>query len=543
MTNMDKAKEVNIQVIREEKRTTIICKSDESLMAALDRQGYYISAVCGGRGTCGKCKIKVIDGDLKITTQDEKKLKQEELDDGYRLSCMAYPEQDCSIELFTSDESDFEIITDMSSKTNEQISEDHEYGFAVDIGTTTIAISLVGLNSKNVLKTHTTINKQRAYGADVVARMQASNQGQSEILRNSIRVDLTNGFKQLVKDMKIDNLQVKQIAIAGNTTMGHLLMGYSCKTLGEVPFVPVNIKRIEESFEEIFASDDFEALVTLVPGISAFVGADVVAGLVVTDFDKSNKLSMLVDLGTNGEMAIGTKDNLIVTSTAAGPAFEGGNISHGVGSIAGAISDVYIGEEANFPENNDKIFNYKNTYSNTIGNKTPVGICGTGVIASTSELIRNGIADENGLLEDPYFEEGYPIYLSDEDEHAEKENGIYFTQKDIREIQLAKAAVRGGIETLMLRYGVTHDEIDTVYLAGGFGFKLDIEKATNIGLLPKQFRGKIKTIGNGSLAGAVKYLIEEDAKNRFDKIASNSKELNLASDKDFFDIYVDSMAF
>ena len=539
---MRKIPGVNIEVIRGNKSFTIACNEKESILEALIREEYHLSAACGGHGTCGKCKVQVIKGNLEVTVQDQKLIGKNELEMGYRLSCKAYAKEDCTIRLDSGDESDFEIISESTiteSKTAGSKEDGHGvtagikedgYGIAVDIGTTTIAVSLVGLTSKSTLQTYTTVNKQRAYGADVIARMQASNDGKKEQLQNMIRKDLMEGFRSVISDAGIKKIQVKKIAIAGNTTMGHLLMGYSCETLGVYPFTPVNIQTIEKEFKEIFASEELDVVVTLLPGISTYVGADIVAGLASCSFDREETPCILIDLGTNGEMAIGMKDKIYVSSTAAGPAFEGGNISCGVGSINGAICSVSI---------EDGKLNYK-----TIGTKSPVGICGTGVLEITSELVKSGLVDETGLLDDQYFEDGYMIAGDMNGKDSDNnQNPIIFTQRDIREIQLAKAAVRAGLETLILRFGIPYDQIGTVYMAGGFGYKINIDKAIHIGLLPKELSGKIRAIGNSSLAGAVQYLTEQDAKKRMEDIISISKEISLSNDKDFNELYIDHMYF
>lgn len=314
--------------------------------------------------------------------------------------------------------------------------------------------------------------------------------------------------------------------------MGHLLMGYSCETLGVYPFTPVDIGTITSSFEEMFeeqiVSDGEDGIrllakVILLPGISAFVGADISSGMLVCDFDKLEKPCLLIDLGTNGEMALGNKERILVTSTAAGPAFEGGNISCGMGSVPGAICNVSI--------------DGKNIQLKTIGDKAPIGLCGTGVIETVCELVKEELVDETGMLEEDYFEEGYELAKTPDGEP------IVFTQKDVREIQLAKSAVRAGIETLMKRYGVSYGDIDKVFLAGGFGYKIDLEKTIGIGMLPEEFREKTTAIGNSSLGGTIIYLTEEGANERLDKIVALSSEVELSSDKDFNNFYTEYMFF
>lgn len=267
-----------------------------------------------------------------------------------------------------------------------------------------------------------------------------------------------------------------------------------------------------------------KARVRVLPGISVFVGGDIVSGLYCCDIDKADKYFLFLDLGTNGEIALGNREKIMVTSTAAGPAFEGGNIKWGVGSIEGAIAGV------NIDGSKVKI--------RTIGDKAPTGICGTGVIETVSELVRTGLVDETGCLDDEYFDEGFPIAKTLKGEE------IIFTQQDVREIQLAKSAIRAGTETLILRYGIKKGEISHVYIAGGFGFKLDCMKAIEIGMIPEEFKGKIEAVGNSSLGGAVKCLLSgEDGWERCSAIGDMSDEIELSSDKDFNNFYMDYMYF
>ena len=262
--------------------------------------------------------------------------------------------------------------------------------------------------------------------------------------------------------------------------------------------------------------------VTLLPGISAFVGADLVAGLALCGYDSSEKPSLLIDFGTNGEIGLGCRDRILVTSTAAGPAFEGGNITCGVGSIPGAIRHISLAQELAVYE--------------TIGSRPPVGLCGTAVVDLAAELFRTGKIDETGLFNQEYFEEGFSVFR-----HMDMEGR--FTQKDIRELQLAKAAVRAGIEILLLRYGITGHQVDKVYLAGGFGFSMNIDNAVRIGLLPEEMKNRIIQIGNSSLAGAIRYATDADFADRVERIRLISKEIALSADTDFYDLYLEYMAF
>ena len=519
-----------VSVFRNGETTKIQGKAERSLLELLLENDIYISAACGGAGKCGKCKVRFMENPTEITADDKVCLAEEELKDGWRLSCLSYPTEDCMIEVESSDESDFEIVSDYQDQKKhvDDITED-AYDIAIDIGSTTIAINLIGQTSKEVCRTYTTINRQRAYGADVISRIQASVDGKGKELQESIQRDLLEGIREVVAEEGVSPLLVKRIAIAGNTTMGHLLMGYSCETLGVYPFTPVNIGTIHVSFRELFGEMaeqgvGFEdAKIVLLPGISTYVGADISAGMLSYDMDKTEGPCLLIDLGTNGEMAIGKAGHYMVTSTAAGPAFEGGNISCGMGAVKGAICGVTI-------KNGEVTVE-------TIGDKPAIGLCGTGVLETVYELLQDELIDETGVLEEDYFDDGFELAKTPEGEP------ISFTQKDVREIQLAKSAVRAGLETLLLRYGVTYDEIDKVFLAGGFGYRIDLEKSIGIGLLPEELREKIVTVGNSSLGGAGKYLMEADAPERMEKMMGECEEVALSTDKDFIQFYTDYMFF
>jgi uncharacterized 2Fe-2S/4Fe-4S cluster protein (DUF4445 family) len=478
----------------------------------------------------------------------------EELQKGYRLSCKAYPREDIVIILHAGDETGMEVVTEsiQLASTEPLLIEEEGYAIAIDLGTTTLAFSIVNRKDRRIVNTYTTMNPQRVYGADVISRIKASNEGKKEQLREVISNCLLEGILTVIKNAGIEARRIKKITIAGNTTMVHLLMGYSCETLGVFPFTPVNSGTIEVKLKDIITAafkenethtDKLNSAVmdpknilqevplVLLPGISTFVGGDIVAGLSFCGFDTIKKPCLLIDLGTNGEMAIGNQERILVTSTAAGPAFEGGNITCGIGSVPGAISSIVI--------------NGKKVTIGTIGNQPPIGICGTGVVEIASELFKAELMDETGLLIDEYFKEGYPILngLKENKSQNTGRDGVYFTQKDIRELQLAKAAIRAGIEILIKNYGITIEQIDKVYLAGGFGFKLDVDKAIHIGLLPEEFRDRITVVGNSSLAGAIAYLTEAETKVRIQRILSVSEEIHLSNDDDFYELYLNCMSF
>lgn len=512
-------KEVSVKVVVKTKQEEkiIYARKKQTILESLRESGIFLTAICAGRGVCGKCKVKVTEGEIPASKQDLEIFTPKEIAEGYRLACKAYPESDCTIYIRDEEEDAFFVLADQKEADGSELHQDVTYGIAADIGTTTVAMQLVDLENGKIIDVFTTINKQRAYGADVISRIEASNAGKTEELKDCIRDILREGVWKLSGEGKV---KISDMVIGANTTMVHLLMGYSCETLGVYPFTPVNIDTIHTTGEELLGIKNQDMKITIYPGISTYVGGDITAGLYELDFLNRENVTVLIDLGTNGEMAIGNKDKILVTSTAAGPAFEGGNIVCGTGSIPGAISKVQLKEGKVLFE--------------TIGGEEPKGICGTGVIDTIYELVNAEIVDETGLMEEEYFEDG--ILLSDY-------NDIRFYQKDVRELQLAKSAVRAGLETLILKFGVSYEEIDAIYVAGGFGYKMDIQKAIGIGLLPEECQDKIKAVGNTCLRGAVKYLTRKQAEKDTEQIIQLSEEVNLSMDKAFQDYYMEYMYF
>ena len=429
-------------------------------------------------------------------------MSEEDLDAGWRLACLTHVKGEYRLEIEDSREDS------IAGPADGWEAGDDAWALAVDLGTTTIAASLVSLSDKKVIRTVTGINHQRAFGTDVLARIDAANRGEGKKLQQLIHNDASSLCRRLGAGRDINRISAP-VALAGNTTMQHLFQGLPCRTLGVYPYEPVDIS---------MHSYGNEGKITVLPGISTYVGADIVSGIVACGMDQKEEISILADLGTNAEMVIGNKDRILAASAAAGPAFEGGNIRWGVASVPGAIDTVRIVDGR--------------AEITTIEGKDPIGICGTGVLESVYELVKAGITDETGLLDEKYFDDGYPLAP-----------GITLTAKDIREVQMAKAAIRAGIEILISAYGTTYEQIDRLYLAGGFGQKLDCAKAVGIGLLPEELKDKAFAVGNASLAGAVAAAADPSQKERFLHVTQNSKEILLANHKHFSDLYIKYMFF
>lgn len=494
----------------------------QSLLTLLQENHIYIDAECNGRGTCGKCVVCMKEGVTLPTEKEKIILPWEELKKGMRLACEILIERDCTITIPAGNQN-MKVVSnrDEFPKTGQKsFYGEREYGIAVDIGTTTLAAELVDLESGEIIDATTDVNHQRAFGADVIARMQASNEGKGPLLEQYIKDDLNKMIDVLIEKNNPDQAKIKSIVIAGNTTMLHLLQGFSCETLGVAPFIPVDLSMRKISCEELLARQDLQAEVVILPGISAFIGGDIVAGIYSSAMWEREEPVLLLDVGTNGEMVMGNRHGLLATSAAAGPVFEGANISCGVPAVPGAISHVHIKGRENYE-----------CKVETIDQVPPIGICGTGIIDAISELVRVGLIDENGTLEEEWFEEGFPIW----------ENRFFLQERDIREIQMGKSAIRAGIETLIEEYG---REPEQIYLAGGFGVYMDVASAVGIGLLPQNAERNTISIGNSSLEGAKRFLLEgERAEACLQWIVEHTREINLAMHAGFQERYMQYMFF
>lgn len=393
----------------------------------------------------------------------------------------------------------------------------------IDIGTTTIAVSAID-STTHLRIEEVLLNEQRFFGVDVISRIKASMEGSGQMLQSLIQKNLQKGLDSILRKFGGTRQEVESIVVAANTTMVHLLLGLSCEGLAAYPFENVTLSALTLPANEVLQTEGFSCPLTILPGISAFVGGDIVSGIYALNLDQSDKLSFFLDLGTNGEMALGSKEKILTSSTAAGPAFEGGNIKYGIAAIKGAIYEVELKDGQ--------------TRFRTLQYGRPLGLCGSGIIELTSELLEHGLIDETGLLCEPYFDEGFPVTKA-----AGGAENIRFFQKDIREVQMAKAAIRTGISLLCEEYGCLENEIETVYLGGSFGSAANIKKSVRIGLLPDSFEDKVVLAGNTSLLGALKYAGDEAGTGRLAQITEKSAALYLANAADFEHEFIAQLNF
>ena len=492
----------------------------------IQSQGTALAMPCGGKGMCGKCRVRVVRGRLPVTPEDKRIFSEAQLAQGWRLACKAVTREAVEIVVPVQEQQGFSALAaEAADEGALSLAADHDYGLAVDIGTTTLAAALVDCTDGKILATATAVNSQRSFGADVVSRIGAACHGKGKALQKAVRRDLTRLMKQLLKDHPGTAARCRQMAIAANTTMLHLLMGWPCDGLGDWPFHPVSLGGKTYRAQEVLGPQSplADATVTLLPGMSTYVGADITAGIWQCGLASSDDVSLFVDLGTNGEMVLGNKDQRFIASAPAGPALEGGKLTWGTGSVPGAICGVRI------ERGRAKV--------RTIDHAVPVGICGTGILEAMAGLVREGLVDETGKLVEPYFHKGFPLASTLDYQR------ITLSQQDIREIQMAKSTIRAGIESLIERSGISRQRVHQVFLAGGFGYYLDPQKAAVIGLLPADLAERTTAVGNTSLKGAIGLLTGAVTLEELQAIAAGAEEIVLGNDEAFQRLYIDYLNF
>lgn len=507
-----------------------------------------IEAPCGGKGTCGKCKVTVTKPYYKEVLACQTKIcdGMEIIVGGGTITGVGTDMNEAKVS--ASDE----MVVLVDRKSDMQENPVSVYGnhssnagtlAACDIGTTTVVCYLIDKETGQIISTRSGANPQRSFGADVLSRIDAAARaddndkanGGLQLMQSQI-VSLLNGF---ISDMLTEcgRTEVCLFSVAGNTVMCHLLMGISPEKLGRAPFMP------DEYFGREFNPLDIglENCQTMIifPAVSGFVGGDITAGMMETV--NCNELTLYLDIGTNGEMALGKRDRYVCCATAAGPAFEGAQIEMGMPASKGAVDKVWLeGRRIKY---------------SVIGNDRPVGLCGSGLIDALAILLKAGIIDENGTIlsgqELPILFRSYVFEMEAEDGAQSTESslavhiapGVYITQEDIRKLQLAKGAIAAGIEVLFKEYGCKPCDLDILTFAGGFGNYIDKASAAAIGLFPPELLDRAKEVGNAAGNGAVSAALSQEAWESALDISGKMRYIELASYPHFDEIYVEHMNF
>lgn len=470
---------------------TVSVEPGTTLLQAQIQAGLHPDAPCGGKGTCGKCTVEV---------------------DGKSVSACKTPVfQNTTVILPTQAAS--RILTD-SLTASVRPDGIHDYVAAFDIGTTTLVGFLMDGKTGATLATASAMNPQTRYGADVIARIETAIGNPEPALQQCILPALQNLLKELTAQAGIRAEDIRLVSIVGNTAMHHLLLGIDPKPLVTPPYMPAVREALEIPAAPLLPIHP-QGCLRILPNIAGFVGADTVACMTAVDFGSLEELTLMIDIGTNGEMVLGNKHRRIACSTAAGPAFEGARISMGMRGSPGAIDHVWIeGGEIRH---------------HTIGDMEPMGICGSGLLDLVACMLELGILDESGYLGDKQY--------------TIPGTNVSLTQKDIREVQLAKAAIRAGIELMCRHLNVKPREIRSVLLAGAFGNYMDPRSACRIGMIPPVLLERIRPIGNAAGAGARCCAVSRDAYEYSKVLAENTEFLELASRPEFQDCFVDALEF
>ena len=483
-------RERTLRVILEGKVHELTHLREATLSQLLLEAGFDAPTPCGGSGKCGKCRVRAA-GEL-LPAPDAS---------GNCLACQTKLAGDAVVWLDAPRV--MEAIEGMGVLPEFTLDPlKGGYGLAVDIGTTTLAAQMVSLKDGRVLGAVTAENPQRMVAHDVIGRTKASLEGKRTLLRDLIRAELLRMENTLCEREGIEKEQISARICTGNTTMLYLLTGRAPDSLAAAPFEADCLFGFEE--EGVYLPACF----------GAYVGADIVCALLASDMVQRHQTTMLIDIGTNGEIALFHGGKLYCCATAAGPAFEGVGISCGVSSVRGAIESVWV-EDGQLRVH-------------TIAETEPVGLCGSGLIDATAALLELGQIDETGAMDD---------------EETEIAPGVVLTQKDVRMIQLAKGSICAGMRTLMAMANISENDVEALYIAGGFGRHINLENAIRIGLIPGFATERVHTIGNAALTGAVMYLLNRSMPEKAQALIDRSECINLAASPLFQTLYPECMMF
>lgn len=587
----------------------------KTLKEAMNDAGLEFDFPCGGRGTCGKCRIRISKGLAAPVSREQEIIQAQELDEGIRLACLTTVHNDLAVELsnkntvkhnilITSEaravqiapqiqklylevekpsrethSSDWHRLKDSLIKQGykerelestvsilrkmpdvlrgadshvtavmyrsevaglePQNSANTMLGMAFDIGTTTIVGYLLDLYSGEELNVVSTLNPQTAFGADVISRLTFASHEESGLnkLHNAVIEAINKLIGEAVQKTSIARDQIYGISIAANTCMHHIFLGINPQSIAVSPYVPALSEPLALDASELKIEINQAGKVFVLPNIAGFVGADTVAVLLSTELDQSKDIKLVIDIGTNGEIALGSREKIVACSAAAGPAFEGAQISSGMRGAVGAMDHVYYRDRLEY---------------SVIGGGKPVGVCGSALLDAVAGLVELGILNKRGKIlapdqltnpvahrfkENLIQYEGQGAFLLAEENETGHGRPIMITQSDIRELQMAKGAMAAGVRVLLDAYGIQVQDIKEVLLAGAFGNYLNPHSACVIGLIPPELESKIKMIGNAAGTGAKLALLSANEYRRARDIAEGVKFVELGSYPRFNSIF------
>jgi len=596
----------------------ISIKPGTSILESLKQAGIYLTSSCGGKGTCGKCKIIIKSGQAEFKSRI--KLSKDEIGKGYAIACQSYPTENVVIDipkesvltvegkvatgksrdlqkLLTATGTEINPLTErrvmqlpppslddnisdlerlkreLSStslgclrvhfrfllnlaqkirKENWEITvstirsencdeiinifpgqqQTPQYGVAVDIGTTTIVVYLVDLSNGTLLDVASTYNSQIRFGDDVITRIvNATEHNEMNNIHRAVISDINQLLLLLLESHSINIDSIDCMVIAGNTTMTHLFLGLDPSSIREEPYIPTANMFPLAYTGELGIKVHPSVPVYIFPCVSSYVGGDIVSGILASRVHKKEEISIFIDIGTNGEIVIGNSEWLIAAACSAGPCFEGSGIRHGMRATDGAIEGVTINPDTREVE------------IKVIGEESkPIGICGSGMIDAIAEMFIAGILDQKGKLQKEVSDR-----VRDGEDCLEfviySGNGrdIVLTEPDIENLIRAKAAIYAGFTTLLTEVGLTFDDVSKVYIAGGFGKFLDVEKAIILGMLPELPKDKFEYMGNTSIIGAFLCILSQKMRAEAEEISKKMTYIELSVSRSFMDDYVSGL--
>ena len=535
-----------------------------TILEAARKAGIVLETPCNCVGICSKCAVRLDPDSLRNVACAPR--EDSALDAGWVLSCQTEILGDITVEVVASEQPETirilhhgrtlaveaaPCITKIYSQKEAATSvfafdrllareagdtSGTNYGIVVDIGTTTLVASLVDLLRGQEVAVTSALNPQSLHAQDVLSRIRfASEEAGLEVMYTAVTKEINQLTEVLAKGAGVTPDSIYEMVLSGNTCMLHLATGVNPSSLGRFPYTSLITGGVHERASGQDLKISKSGLVYLPPIISGFVGADITSGILATGLHRSSDTILFVDIGTNGEMVLARNGRLSAASTAAGPAFEGMNISCGVRAARGAMEAFDIdgtGEIA----------------VKTIDDAEVVGICGSGLLDLVGELVDHGVVAGNGRFVDAK-NSNLPAGLRDRlVEHRGKtafgvSGSILLTQKDIRQVQLAKAAIRSGIEFLLQNGGIGSDDVDRVLIAGSFGYHLQEKSLINLGLLPKEFTGKVDFVGNTSKSGGQAFLVNKDSRCEMSDLVKSIAVIELAGIPDFDKVFVRCLGF
>ncbi|MGD2095072.1 MAG: ASKHA domain-containing protein [Phycisphaerales bacterium] len=506
-----------------------------TLLEAAGQAGIIINTVCGGRGTCKKC-IAIIEPEGKEVLACQYRI-QSDLTVTIPQSSRFFEQKILEHGIDTQIKPSGDLIEKYKGITGS----DKIFGLAVDIGTTTVVAKLINMSDGKCSGTEAVLNPQCKYGDDVISRIAyAQDDGKFDELHESITDCLNELISNLCKKNSINKNDIYEVCVVGNTTMNHIFLELPISQLGQAPYNAYSLDAYDISPDKSGLQINHEGNIHTVENIAGFVGADTVAVALAVDIDSEKDNTLVVDIGTNGELVLAANGKFYAASCAAGPALEGARIICGSRAMQGAIEAVVLNE-------NDIDID-------VIGDRPASSICGSGLIDAVAVMLELGVIDKTGRFVEPaklegnipagaysriYGQDGEPAFKL-----AENEDGkVFLTQRDIRQVQLAKAAIKAGIKLLQKKVGLEDSDISKILLAGAFGNYVRAESALRIGLLPSVPVEKIHFVGNAAASGAIMALLNRQYREKARELARKIEYVEIAHEPEFQDVYADSMLF